>query len=72
VKGTRVSVDGRLLTIDGVTLTPGRQGLPKIQGLVTAKAYVADLPSALPAAGAPAAGAPAGSSTVAPAAQVTP
>jgi hypothetical protein len=57
VKGTQVSVDGRLLTVDGVTLSPGRRGLPQIQGLVTAKAYVADLPSALP--GAPAAAVPA-------------
>jgi Tfp pilus assembly protein PilO len=72
VKGTRVSVDGRLLTIDGVTLNPGRGGLPNIQGLVTAKAYVADLPSALPAAGASAAAPTAGSSTVTPASQVTP
>jgi hypothetical protein len=72
VKGSRVSVDGRLLTIDGVTLNPGRGGLPRIQGLVTAKAYVADLPSALPAAGSPAAATAAGSSTVTPASQVTP
>jgi hypothetical protein len=70
VKGTRVSVDGRLLTVDGVTLSPGRRGLPQIQGLVTAKAYVADLPSALP--GAPGAAVPAGSSTVTPTSQVTP
>jgi hypothetical protein len=70
VKGKRVSVDGRLLTIDGVTLNPGRGGLPRIQGLVTAKAYVADLPSALPAAGTPAAAS--GTPSVTPASQVTP
>jgi hypothetical protein len=75
VKGTHVSVDGRLLTIDGVTLNPGRGGPPQIQGLVTAKAYTADLPTALPgapASGASAAAVPAGSSTVTPASQVTP
>lgn len=52
VKGTRVSVDGRLLTIDGLTLNPARQGLPRIQGVVTARAYVADLPEPLPGAAA--------------------
>ena len=70
VKGTQVSVNGRLLTIDGVTLNPGRAGLPRIQGLVTARAYVADLPAALPAA--EAAGASAATPTTTTASQVTP
>jgi hypothetical protein len=51
VKGTQVAVNGRLLTIDGVTLNPASGGLPHIQGVVTARAYVADLPAPLPAAG---------------------
>lgn len=73
VKGTHVFVNGRLLTIDGVTLNPGRGGLPRIQGVVTAKAYVADLPTALPgAAGTPAAAVPARSSTVSPGSEVAP
>lgn len=69
VKGTRVAVDGRLLTIDGVTLSPASK-LPRIQAVVTAKAYVADLPSALP--GVAGATVPAGSATVTPASQMTP
>jgi hypothetical protein len=56
VKGTQVSVNGRLLTIDGLTLNPASGGLPHVQGVVTARAYVADLPDPLPA-GASAAGA---------------
>jgi Tfp pilus assembly protein PilO len=52
VKGTQVSVNGRLLTIDGLTLNPASRGLPRVQGAVTARAYVADLPDPLPAAGA--------------------
>src|SRR5204863_178608 len=52
VKGTQVSVNGRLLTIDGLTLNPARGGLPRVQGVVTARAYVADLPAPLPASGA--------------------
>jgi hypothetical protein len=52
VKGTQIAVDGRLLTIDGVTVTPASRGLPRVQGLVTARAYVAELPDALPS-GAP-------------------
>jgi hypothetical protein len=72
VKGTQVSVNGRLLTIDGVTMNPGRSGLPRIQGLITARAYVADLPAALPAAGAGAAPAADGTPTATTASQVTP
>lgn len=52
IKGTQVAVNGRLLTIDGVTLNPASKGLPRVQGVVTARAYVADLPDPLPAAGA--------------------
>jgi hypothetical protein len=70
VKGTQISVNGRLLTIDGVTLNPGRGGLPRIQGIVTARAYVADLPDLLPRAGHPAVDAAA--PTAIPASEVTP
>ncbi|MEA2220383.1 MAG: hypothetical protein QOJ35_3009 [Solirubrobacteraceae bacterium] len=72
VKGTQISVNGRLLTIDGVTVNPSRSGLPRVQGLVTARAYVADLPEALPGAGTSAATAPAATPTTTPASQVTP
>ena len=48
VKGTQVAVNGRLLTIDGLSLSPGRGGLPQIGGTITARAYVADLPDPLP------------------------
>lgn len=72
VDGTQVAVNGRLLTIDGVTLSPGRSGLPKIQGMIIARAYVADLPPALPSS-TPAGGtAPAGTPTATTASQVTP
>jgi hypothetical protein len=62
VKGTQIAVNGRLLTIDGLNVTAARGGLPKVQGLVTARAYVADLPAALPD----------GTPAVASASQVTP
>jgi len=71
VKGTQISVDGRLLTIDGVTLNPGRDGLPQVQGVVTARAYVADLPELLPRSGARPASAGASPSTTVPASEVT-
>jgi hypothetical protein len=48
VKGTQIAVNGRLLTIDGLNVSAARGGLPRVQGLVTARAYVADLPAALP------------------------
>jgi Tfp pilus assembly protein PilO len=72
VKGTQISVDGRLLTIDGLTVSPARQGLPEVQGLVTARAYVADLPDQLPGAATTAGTVSTGSPTSAPALQVTP
>jgi len=63
IKGTQISVNGRLLTIDGLNVGPARGGLPRVQGLVTARAYVAELPAVLPGEAAP---------VVTPAAQVTP
>jgi Tfp pilus assembly protein PilO len=62
VKGTQVAVNGRLLTIDGLSLSPGRGGLPRIGGTITARAYVADLPDPLPGGTQPA-GAPTVSTT---------
>jgi hypothetical protein len=43
-----LAVSGRLLTIDSVVMTAGRGGLPKVKADIVAKAYVADLPVALP------------------------
>jgi Tfp pilus assembly protein PilO len=71
VKGTKVSVSGRLLTLDQVKLSAGRAGLPAVKAEITAKAYVAPVPSALPGQTAPQTTAPA-TPTTAPAAQVTP
>jgi hypothetical protein len=48
VKGSKVSVSGRLLTLDQVKLSAGRAGLPKVKAEITAVAYVAPVPSALP------------------------
>jgi Tfp pilus assembly protein PilO len=48
VKGTRVSVSGRLLTLDQVKLSAGRDGLPNVKADITANAYVAPIPSTLP------------------------
>jgi type II secretory pathway pseudopilin PulG len=48
VKGSKVSVSGRLLTIDSVALNPSEKGLPNIKAEVKASAYVAAIPAALP------------------------
>jgi hypothetical protein len=52
--GATATITGRLLTVDSVSVAPGRGGLPQVEAQITAKAYVADLPSTLPVAGAPA------------------
>jgi Tfp pilus assembly protein PilO len=72
IKGTQVSVNGRLLTVDGVTLNPGRGGLPRIEGIVTARAYVADLPDVLPTSGVQPASAAGSPASPIPASEVTP
>jgi hypothetical protein len=46
-----LAVRGRLLTVDSVVMTAGRRQLPWVKADITAKAYVADLPVSLPAAG---------------------
>jgi hypothetical protein len=48
VDGDTLAVSGRLLTIDSVVMTAGRGGLPNVKADIVAKAYVADLPAALP------------------------
>jgi hypothetical protein len=68
VKGSKVSVSGRLLTLDQVKLSAGRVGLPNVKAEITANAYVAPVPSALPGQPATASTPP----TTAPATQVTP
>lgn len=49
-KGGRISVKGRLMTIDGFSLAPGRDGLPKVKAVVSATAYLMPDPAAIPAA----------------------
>ena len=53
VKGSKVSVSGRLLTIDSVALNPAPEGLPDVVAVVKANAYVAPIPAALPGASSP-------------------
>ena len=48
LKGQRVFINGRLLTIDGLKMSPGRAGFPRVKVEITARAYVAALPGALP------------------------
>jgi hypothetical protein len=54
VKGGRIDVRGRLLTIDAVSLTPGRGGFPNVKAQITASAYLAPGNDKLPGAGSPA------------------
>lgn len=70
VQGGTVAVNGRLLTLDGVRLSAGRDGLPVVKAEIKASAYVAPLPPALPGQSA----SPAGSAATTPttASQVTP
>jgi Tfp pilus assembly protein PilO len=72
VKGTAVAVSGRLLTIDGLTISPTAQGRSRIQGMVTARAYVAEMPDQLPTSTTAATTVPTGSSPSAAVTAVTP
>jgi len=45
IRRQRLAVSGRLLTVDTVALTPGKAGLPRVKAEITAKAYVAPIPS---------------------------
>jgi Tfp pilus assembly protein PilO len=40
VKGKSINVNGRLLTVDGVSLAAAPQGFPKVEATVTATAYL--------------------------------
>jgi Tfp pilus assembly protein PilO len=64
VDGERVDIEGRLLTIEGVKLTPGASGLPTLTAEITAKAYVA--PAEAAKTGAAAAGSATTASTTTP------
>lgn len=72
VNGSKVSVSGRLLTIQTVTLNPSDKGLPKIKAEIRANAYVADIPAALPGSSSPKASATAPAPTTTTASQVAP
>lgn len=48
LRGQKVSISGRLLTIDSMKLSPGRAGFPRVKAEIVARAYVAALPEALP------------------------
>jgi hypothetical protein len=56
VDDDKLSVRGRLLTIDTVAMTAGRGGFPKVKADIVARAYVAALPPALAGAGSKTAG----------------
>lgn len=53
VKGQTLEIKGRLLTLDAVKLSPGRNGFPQVKAEITARAYTAPLPDKLPAGGEP-------------------
>jgi len=73
VNGSLPSVSGRLLTLDGIKISPGRRDLPQIKAEITAKAYVAEMPALTgTAATAAALAVTATPATSTPAAQVTP
>jgi Type II secretion system (T2SS), protein M len=72
VNGSKVSVSGRLLTIQTVTLNPSDKGLPNIKAEIRANAYVADIPAALPGSSSPQASAGAAAPTTTTASEVAP
>jgi hypothetical protein len=39
-RGNALSVTGRLLTIDGLNLSPGEEGFPAIKATIAARAYL--------------------------------
>ena len=60
LEGQTIKIKGRLLTLDGVALTPGRKGFPQVKVEITARAYVAPIPDQVPNGAEPApTGAPA-------------
>jgi hypothetical protein len=72
VNGSKVSVSGRLLTVQSVTLNPSDKGLPNIKAEIRANAYVADVPAALPGASSPRASSGATAPTTTTASEVAP
>jgi hypothetical protein len=72
VGGEKLAISGRLLTIDSVTMLPGRKGLPQVKADIVAQAYTAALPAEPTSAAAPPAGAATATPTSTPAPQVTP
>jgi hypothetical protein len=72
VNGSKVSVSGRLLTVQSVTLNPSDKGLPNIKAEIRANAYVADVPAALPGASSPQASTGATAPTTTTASEVAP
>lgn len=68
LKGQKVRISGRLLTLDSVKLSPGRHGFPQVKVEIVARAYVAPIPDQLPDRGEPLT---AGASTPSTATQVT-
>jgi hypothetical protein len=72
VKGSKVSVSGRLLTVDAVAMNPSAKGLPDIKAEIKANAYVADMPAALPGSSLRRASAGASAPTTTTASQVAP
>jgi len=72
VKGERLDVRGRLLTLDGVGLTPAADGLPNVKASIVASAYLAPEPVTLDAPAAAAAPATAPTTTASSGATPTP
>jgi hypothetical protein len=48
--GQTVKINGRLLTLDSVALTAGRNGFPQVKVAISAHAYVAPIPDQIPSA----------------------
>lgn len=51
-RGQRITVHGRLLTVDGLSLSPGRKGFPRVQAKLAVTAYLAPLAPGVPGSGA--------------------
>jgi hypothetical protein len=63
VRGERLSVTGRLLSIDGFSLTASPDGFPKVKATLAATAYLLPADEGLTAGATPAAPTPAGGAT---------
>ena len=47
LRGQKIRISGRLLTLDTVSLSAGRSGFPDVKVLITARAYTAPVPDVL-------------------------